>query len=301
MQMCSWATVVVVTLLGRVCAKEAAAACSTASIDGCSSAKPDETALLQLDSGDLSKASKEGLNRPRRRWHRRGSGKNGAYSYTYGKYGYKTTAKTTSTTTTTTTTVLCNYVISISRSDQGASTHWQSRTATGPPGTTFETGRDFDEFCSTTYNENAFGADFCMQNFSVPAGVRLIKSSTGDIVGSGVCCNWVTNHILQVSSDCGPTVVEPPVCTYTVEVERSDQPGTGNFNLKVAGPPGDSFTFDGTCSADPEVPLASLCLGFNVAAGVRILKNSANESVQSGTCCNTVQNSVVSVTDDCSD
>ncbi|CAE7765706.1 unnamed protein product [Symbiodinium sp. CCMP2456] len=185
MQMCPWATVVLVTLLGRVCAKEVATSCATASIDSCSSGKPDETALLQLDSSDFSKASKQGLNRPRRWRRRRGSGKNGAYSYQYGKYGYKTTTKTT----TTTTTVLCNYLISISRSDQGASTHWQSRTATGPPGTTFETGRDFDEFCSTTYNENAFGADFCMQNFSVPAGVRLIKSSTGDIVGSGVCCN----------------------------------------------------------------------------------------------------------------
>ena len=65
MQM-SRAVVVLVTLLGRVCAEEAATACATASIDGCSSAKPDETALLQLDSGDLA-ASKQGLIKPRRR------------------------------------------------------------------------------------------------------------------------------------------------------------------------------------------------------------------------------------------
>ncbi|CAE7461504.1 unnamed protein product [Symbiodinium sp. CCMP2592] len=292
MQMSSRA-VVVLALLGRVCAGEAAAACATASIDGCSSAKTDETALLQLDSGDIS-ASKQGLNKPRRWRRRRGRGKNGAYSYTYGKYGYKAKSTTTSTTADAVTLPsLCNYVIEISRSDQGANTPWLNRTATGPPGATFETGRDFEDFCSTTAN----GAGFCDDTHNITA-IRVIKNSTGDIVGTGVCCNFVTNHIVRVISDCGPTMPGPPVCTYTVGIARSDFPRVVNFNQKVAGPPGDSFTFDGTCSTT--LPGGPDCVNkHNVAAGVRILKNSQNESVSSGHCCNSIESSVLTVTNDC--
>jgi len=292
MQM-SRAVVVLVTLLGRVCAEEAATACATASIDGCSSAKPDETALLQLDSGDLA-ASKQGLIKPRRRRRRRGPGKTGAYSYKYGKYDYK--AKTTTTSTTADAVTLpsvCNYVIEISRSDQGVKTPWLNRTTTGPPGATFETGRDFEEFCSTTAN----GAGFCDDTFNITA-IRVIKNSTGDIVGTGVCCNFVTNHILRVISDCGPITPGPPVCTYTVGIARSDNPTVVNFNRNVAGPPGDSFTFDGTCSTT--LPGGPTCVNqWGVTAGVRILKNSQNESVSSGHCCNSIESSVLTVTNDC--
>jgi len=87
----------------------------------------------------------------------------------------------------------CMYNIDISRSDHGPTVISQTLTTHGPAGLKFEFSG-----CSADGKEG----QHCLVKWGIPAGVRLLKNSLGAEVGYGVCCNDVTNQVLEVRRTC---------------------------------------------------------------------------------------------------
>eukprot|EP00931_Biecheleriopsis_adriatica_P020339 TRINITY_DN13626_c0_g1_i2.p1 TRINITY_DN13626_c0_g1~~TRINITY_DN13626_c0_g1_i2.p1 ORF type:complete len:2325 (-),score=316.51 TRINITY_DN13626_c0_g1_i2:28-7002(-) len=102
-----------------------------------------------------------------------------------------TTSATTSSTTAATTSAVCTYEILWSRSDH-AGINLGPITVTGSDGDSFSFSG-----CTTQGSEG----QKCL-TYGIQSGVRTLINSHGKIVGTGVCCNDVTNTVVSTTKNC---------------------------------------------------------------------------------------------------
>merc|ERR1719293_445596 len=129
----------------------------------------------------------------------------------------------------------------------------------------------------------------------------IVASNNGHCgcVEAGDDCSATRDHTWQFRNSDPPTsspTPAPPMCTYDIDISRSDH-GNGVWNtVTVESFDGDSFSFSG-CSTEG---VGQMCvIDYGVAAGVRTLVNSKGAIKGYGVCCNAVTNAVVSTRKNC--
>lgn len=103
---------------------------------------------------------------------------------------------------------ICSWSLDISRSDQGTDV-WKKLNVSGPSDDVFVFSG-----CTISGSEGKR----CADQLGVKSGVRTLKNKAGDIVGTGVCCNSVTNRVIRaVRGSC-----------------TGGQPGNGTYHVSMA-------------------------------------------------------------------